>query len=52
MSKKEIKLLVFYWDGTVVDSEWLIVNTLQAAIKQHNRQEPRTTGKLAEGNRN
>jgi len=36
MPKKGIKLLVFDWDGTLADSEWLIVYALQEAIKQHN----------------
>jgi phosphoglycolate phosphatase len=35
MSVKEIKLLVFDWDGTLADSEHFIVNAMQAAIEQH-----------------
>ncbi len=36
MSKKEIKLLVFDWDGTLAGSELMIVDAMQEAIKQHN----------------
>ena len=36
MSHKEIKLLVFDWDGTLADSELMIVNAMQEAIERHN----------------
>ena len=34
MSENRLKLLIFDWDGTLADSEFLIVNAMQSAIRE------------------